>query len=176
MKNMIVWLFPILFMFHDFEEIIFIKPWTAKNAERLRNKYPALSEGLLRQFVSVSTSAFSLGVAEEFILISTVTIAAYLTGWYYLWLGGFIAFTLHLIAHCVQALMLKGYVPAFFTSILTLPLCCYCVVLFLQRYQPAMGQTIIFSVVGIVIMVVNLLVVHKAMTKFDRWLNQYQKL
>jgi len=31
--NTIIWLLPIVFMIHDFEEIIFFKPWIIKNKD-----------------------------------------------------------------------------------------------------------------------------------------------
>lgn len=62
---MIIWLFPILFMIHDFEEIIIIKSWQQKNKEYIENR--------LQKFVpfnfKASTAAFSIGVAEEFVII-----------------------------------------------------------------------------------------------------------
>jgi len=160
MKNIqfIVWLLPILFMFHDFEEIIFMKPWVTKS------KYSKLS--------TLSASALALGIAEEFVIISIVTIVAFLTGWYYLWLGLFIGFTAHLIFHCMEGLVFKGYL--LITSIICLPPSCYFIVLFWQLYKPDIKQVIIFSIVGIVAMLVNLIVIHKIMLTFDKWLNKYQ--
>jgi len=32
--EMIIWLFPIVFMIHEFEEIIFMRWWVARNKER----------------------------------------------------------------------------------------------------------------------------------------------
>jgi len=173
----IIWLFPIIFMLHDFEEIVFVKPWfeKAKNRERLQRRFPKLSKRLLQHFDPISTSSFSLAVAEEFLLISAVTIAAYLAGWYYLWLGGFIAFTAHLFAHCIQGIAFRGYIPTLITSIICLPLCCYLIVSFCLLYEPAIDQAIIFSIIATVIMVVNLMAVHKVMYIFDKWLNAYQK-
>ena len=46
MNNMqaIVWFFPILFMFHDFEEIILIQQWISKNRHYLSERFPTLSK------------------------------------------------------------------------------------------------------------------------------------
>lgn len=170
----ILWLLPILFMFHDFEEIIFMKPWIRKNKKRLVKKYPKLSEKIMTNYDSLTTSSFALGVAEEFMLISIITITAFLTGWYFLWFGAFIAFTIHLIVHCIQWIAFKGYVPVIVTSIICLPICCYFIVLFLHLYKADIEQIVLFSVVGVVVTVVNLLAVHKAMFVFDKWLIKYE--
>jgi len=170
----IIWLLPILFMFHDFEEIIFVKPWIVKSKERLARKYPKFSKKFVAHYDPLTTSSFALGVAEEFILVSIITITAFLTGWYYLWFGAFIAFTIHLIAHCIQWIAFKGYVPVIVTSVICLPICCYCIVLFLQLYQLDIGYAVLFSAIGIIITIVNLLALHKAMPAFDKWLIKYQ--
>lgn len=71
MKNMkvVIWLFTILFIFHDFEEIIFMQSWISKNRRYLCERFPALSKGLLPHFDNIATSSFAFGAAEEFILI-----------------------------------------------------------------------------------------------------------
>jgi|GEM_PF-6596281 hypothetical protein len=34
--NTLIWLFPIAFIFHDLEELVFLQPWLKKNAEDIR--------------------------------------------------------------------------------------------------------------------------------------------
>jgi len=38
--SIIVWLFLIVFMLHEFEEIIFLKPWVGKNSAYLSKRFP----------------------------------------------------------------------------------------------------------------------------------------
>ena len=123
--KVLVWFFPMLFMFHDFEEIIFMKPWMSKNGRYLPLRFPKLSKRFLPHFDRITTSSFALGVAEEFILVSIITIISYMTNWYNLWIGLFIAFVFHLVIHCFQALLLRKYVPAILTSLICLPFCAY---------------------------------------------------
>ncbi|MBE5979318.1 MAG: HXXEE domain-containing protein [Paenibacillaceae bacterium] len=75
--KVMVWLFPILFMFHDFEEIIFMQSWISKNRNYLTHRFPALSKRLSSHFDQITTSAFALGVAEEFFIISIITVVSY---------------------------------------------------------------------------------------------------
>jgi len=163
-------------MLHDFEEIIFIKPWFAKNRERLTARFPKISQRLLAHTDSLTTSSLSLGVAGMFTLICVVTIMAHMTGWYYLWFGVFIAFTLHLIIHCLPGFIFKGYVPAIVTSVICLPICCYLIALFLKLIDMDFIQTMLFFIIGTALLAANLLLMHIVMPIFDRWLNTYQNM
>jgi hypothetical protein len=42
--EIIIWLFPIIFMIHEFEEIIFMRWWLGKNKESILTKYPKLGK------------------------------------------------------------------------------------------------------------------------------------
>ena len=170
----LIWLFPILFIFHDFEEIVFMKPWINRNEGYLNSRFPKLSKSIILHFSNTTTSAFALGVAEEFILICVITIISYFTNWYYLWFGTFIAFSIHLIVHCIQALILKGYVPCVVTSVLCLPICFCFLRMFMTNYEINIGIIVLFSFIAIAIMILNLAAIHKGMLIFDRWLDKYQ--
>ncbi len=41
--KVMVWLYPILFMFHDFEEIIFMQSWINRNRNYLYNRFPVFT-------------------------------------------------------------------------------------------------------------------------------------
>jgi len=49
----IIWLLPIVFMIHDFEEIIFFKSWMNKNKDYLIEKFPKISKHFLPRFVNL---------------------------------------------------------------------------------------------------------------------------
>lgn len=174
MNNMqvIIWLFPILFMFHDFEEIIFMQAWISKNKSYLSERFPALSKKLLPHFDHLTTSSFALGVAEEFILISIITIITYLTNWYDLWIGSFIAFTLHLIIHCFQILIVRKYIPVIVTSVICLPICIYIIKQVIQL--STLNNIILYTILCFIIMIINLVVIHKVMYIFGKCLAQYE--
>ena len=171
--KLIIWLFPILFIFHDFEEIIFIQSWIHKNKRYLVDKFPMLSKKLLPHFESITTSSFALGVAEEFVLISIITIASYVMNWYGLWVGLFIAFALHLVIHCFQTLIVRKYVPAIVTSVICLPICIYIIKHIIQLFP--FGTVVLYSILGFIIMLVNLGIIHKGMNSFSKWLEKYEQ-
>lgn len=171
--KVMLWIFPILFIFHDFEEIIFMKSWVMKNRSYLCERFPTISKRLLPHFDNITTSSFAFGVAEEFILVSIITIVSYMTDWYLLWVGSFIAFTLHLIIHCFQTLLVRKYVPAIITSIICLPICIFIIKHIVNVFQ--LDAVILYSILAFIIMVFNLLLIHKGMGIFSRWLAEYEK-
>jgi hypothetical protein len=170
--QVIIWLFPMLFIFHDFEEIIFMQVWISKNRQYLHERFPMLPKKLLSHLDNITTSSFAFGVAEEFILISIITVISYVMNWYNLWLGLFIAFTVHLIVHCFQALVVRKYVPAIVTSIMCLPICMYIIRNAVQIFT--LRTVVFYSILGFIIMVVNLGIIHKFMDVFRKWLLRYE--
>jgi hypothetical protein len=132
-----------------------------------------MTKKLLPHFNNITTSAFALGVAEEFVLISIITLISYMTNWYSLWIGLFIAFILHLIIHCIQALIVKRYIPAIVTSIICLPICIYILKQVIKLYS--LGIIALYSIIGFIIMVINLYLIHKAMYVFNKWVFQYEQ-
>lgn len=172
--SFIIWTFPILFIIHDFEEIILIKPWIIKNSFYFQEKYPRLFKKLLPHFNKLSTESFALGVAEEFVIIVFVTLYTYFTNDFKLWLGLFIAFTFHLVIHLIQSIIIKSYIPAVVTSILCLPLSIYIIILIISNLKINYISLITYSIIGIAVMIINLVIIHKGMDKFDDWLIIYK--
>ncbi|QVK16885.1 HXXEE domain-containing protein [Mycoplasmatota bacterium] len=84
----VIWLFPIVFMLHDFEEIIFMKWWIQRNRLVLLKKFSKIS----KVYNEFSTEAFALAVSEEFIILFLITLGSIIFNWYYLWLGVLIGF------------------------------------------------------------------------------------
>lgn len=168
----VIWLFPILFIFHDFEEIIFTKPWITKNKSILQKEFPKLNK-MITHMDSITASSFALGVAEEFVIICVVTFASYFTKSYLLWMGLFITFSLHLVMHCVQALIFKEYVPSVATSIICLPFCLIIIIKLIKSF-PAVALVPVL-ILCTALMIINLLVLHKEMESFSGWEKKISK-
>lgn len=161
-----IWLFPILFIFHDLEEIIFVKPWIIKNKGILQKRFPKLNK-IITHIYSITTSSFALGVAEEFVIVCAVTITAYFTKNYLLWMGLFIAFALHLIMHCIQALVFKKYVPSVVTSVICLPFCFIIIFKSIKSFSVSLLVPVLALCFGA--MIFNLFLIHKVMDIFSDW-------
>lgn len=88
-----IWLFPLLFIFHDMEEIVGFMPWMNKHKQLLQEKAPLF----LKLHDGLSTEGFALAVFEELIIVlifSLVALIGHHRILYLIWLGGFVAYTL----------------------------------------------------------------------------------
>jgi hypothetical protein len=155
-------------MFHDFEEIIFFKSWINKNKDELAKRFPKISKRFLFRLEKLSTAAFSLAVAEEFVLLSLITVGSVLFDNYWLWLAAFMGFFVHLLVHLVQWIVLKRYMPAICTTFLSLIYCGYALFVIISNniFQPL--EIVLWTVVGLGLMGVNLVFAHKLAEKFDK--------
>jgi|AGTN01.1.fsa_nt_gi hypothetical protein len=172
--KIIVWLLPIVFMVHDFEEIIFFKSWMIKNKERLSEKFPRLSKRFFTRFENLSVQAFSLAVAEEFVLLSIVTVLSILFESYLLWVGVFMGFFIHLLVHLIQWIVFRKYIPAIYTSVISLIYCVFSLKFILQNNIFETKEIALWAFIGFGIVVVNLFFAHKLAELFDKKHNRHK--
>jgi hypothetical protein len=117
----LIWLFPIAFMLHDFEELIFFEPWLKKNASvitGLKERLPAFLKGQLDALAGRTTAPFAFSVLLIFILASLSSLLAAACGNYVFFLAFSSLFLLHGFVHVGQAVLLRRYVPSLVTSLL----------------------------------------------------------
>jgi hypothetical protein len=165
----LILLFPVVFMFHDFEEIIFFKTWLTKNKDLLKSRFPRLSDRVLPHLQKLSTAGFSVAVAEEFILLSIITYTSIWWQNYFLWFAIFMAFSIHLIGHVIQWIIFRKYVPSIVTSLISLPYCVYTIYSFLSASTMSVLQVVAWTMIGLVIMLLNLILAHKLAIRFEKW-------
>lgn len=163
--DLIVYLLPIVFILHEFEEIIFLKPWLERNKTWIGRKFPRF-EKALTGMANLSPSAFTFIVAEEFILVSLATVAAFVFHVYYPWLAVLLVFSLHAAIHLAQGLALRRYVPVITTSILSLAYGIYGTYIVSNLFSA--GEIFLCLLLGTVFMAVNLLAMHRLAAAFDR--------
>ena len=66
----IVLLLPIVFMIHEYEEIIMFQNWLGNNRNELKRRFPKFEQFLAhRGHFDYSTATFAVGTAHEFILM-----------------------------------------------------------------------------------------------------------
>jgi hypothetical protein len=124
----LIWLFPIVFIFHDLEEIITIESSMAAN----KNKYPKTNfvEMTLRMRKKLGSTAAQLAVSAAWILLF-ISFTAVTTAHFSADGGGILLFTailnlfvLQASMHIVQSIMFRGYTPGIITSLfLLIPYC-----------------------------------------------------
>ena len=95
-----IWMFPILFIVHDMEEIIGFGVWLKKNGEFLDKKYPKVS----KKYKPYSTEGMAAAVMEEMLICLAICAFARFTEGYGLWLGSFVAYALHLVIHTLYCI------------------------------------------------------------------------
>jgi len=118
----LIWLFPIAFILHDFEELMLFEPWLKKNSagimSRVKYKIPAFLEKQLQVITGKSTAQFATPIFLIFALTSFSSLLAAEFGSYPLLLFASSLFFLHGFVHIGQAIFLRKYVPALITSVL----------------------------------------------------------
>lgn len=154
------WLFPVIFMLHEMEEIIGFRIRLDKN-RNIVSKYNKLS--ILYQ--NFSNEGFLIAVLEEYLLCIIITCISIFFKTYIVWIGAFIAFSLHLLVHIFQSIIIKRYIPALASSIILLPISIFLISKAIYTFEYTFFSILISSVVCIMTMLFNLIFVHKIMKK-----------
>lgn len=171
-----IWLFPLIFIFHDMEEIIGTKIWLNKNSDLINRKYPRLC----RMFKEFSTEGFAIAVFEELIICIFLCMATSLINnpvvWG-IWIGAFAACAVHFAIHIIQAIIFGRYIPAVITSIISIPPSLLIISKVLDYFSDSLSEMYFYIVIGILLVVVNLIFAHKLMCivsqiNLNRW-NRY---
>lgn len=158
-----IWLFPVLFVFHDFEEIIGFGVWGRKNMPTMEKRMPRLAVAYKKMFAQYSTEGMALAVFEELLLCILVCVLAIAFQFYQLWLGVFVAFILHLFLHIIQTLIWRGYIPAVVTSIITAPVSIFVIADSLKILNFGTGEIVLWSLIGLTLIAANLKLAHSLM-------------
>jgi len=118
----LIWIFPIAFMFHDFEEIILGEPWLRKNAgeikDRIKDRVPAFLANQIGAVLNKSATELAFPVSLIFSLTFISSFLAVEYGKYGFFLLASGAFFLHGFMHLGQAIILRRYIPAIVSSVL----------------------------------------------------------
>ena len=115
-----VWLFPLIFILHDMEEIVGLGWWLDRNREMLSERYPFV----LKTYRNFSTAGFAFAVYEELVICLVICVGAVFTDSVLLWgiwFGGLVGCALHFVIHIGQSVVVRQYIPAVATSVLCLP-------------------------------------------------------
>ena len=164
-----IWLLVVIFIFHDMEEVVGIKSWIRRNYGRVVARFPS-SARILAPYKEITTAGMAMAVYEELILLILICLLADLTmnpillG---IWFGGLLGFTLHLFIHIAQALLIRSYIPALYTSILSIPPSIYLIVRSVP-FIPMGASSIIGIIIGILGVAVNLKIAHMVGWRYQR--------
>lgn len=162
--ELIVSLFPIIFMIHEFEEIIGFKSWVTKDGPWIAKKYPKTAKQITL-YERMSVPSFALAVLEEFALFSIATILALTLQWYSVWIAVFAGFSIHILIHIGQWMVVRKYIPIVITSLLSLPYIAWGGYKIFSEFTVSM--IVISSVIGTIVLMANLRFVHKLALQYD---------
>lgn len=155
-----------LFMVHEFEEIICVRPYIKRHHED--EKFAAEMFVAGGDQVYPSTESIALMIGEEFVLAGIIMAIGIFTGSIEIVLAPFIAFTLHLIPHALEALRFPGWAPGSRTAVLLLVPSVAIIVaaIMTQPIQP-LWLTVWTVVIG-VLLLANLKLLHLAAGGFTQ--------
>ncbi|SOB91975.1 uncharacterized protein with HXXEE motif [Ureibacillus xyleni] len=119
----LIWLFPIMFIFHDFEEIIMMEKWLEKNLTNISGRLPSsIALKVIKQF-SMSTAQMTVAVLVIFLFVSSSSFFAS----QYINQGSFsniyiftviiLAFFVHVFTHIGQSILFRSLTPGIVSSI-----------------------------------------------------------
>ena len=160
-------LLPIIFIFHDMEEIIGFG-WFFRNNSEIFKRYPKITEA----YKDFTTAGMALAVYEEFIPFFGISLLAY----YFekdvlnaLWFGLMLSLTAHFIVHLMQSIYIKKYVPSLITSIICLPISVV-ILINSSKYMNFSLMSVVIIFASIILMMANLKFAHWLMHKFGKQL------
>ena len=152
MKEYIL-LLPLIFIFHDMEEIVGFC-WFFRKNPWLYDRFPKV----MNAYRGITNEGMAAGVYEEFIPFFGVSLLAYYFPskiLYALWFGIFLSLAGHFIVHIGHTI----YIPSFITSVICLPISVN-ILLRCARTMTFDAVTVIAIVVSILLMMANLKLAH----------------
>jgi hypothetical protein len=115
-----IWLFVIVFMLHDFEEIISVEHWAYNTKSKLEENNSWVNQKIW-SFWNVNSYSFAKRDVFIFLIMSLITIIAVFNldqPWSELLYTSFLIFVLfHNVLHILQTIMLRAYTPGLYTAV-----------------------------------------------------------
>ena len=105
----LLWLFPITFLIHDFEEIIFVESWFKKNYTKLLPRIPNHLKTTFHDLSMTTAARFSIPVFFQFIIYIVATYLAVEKDFFGPFIGFNVLMFLHVFMHIGQSLYLGTY-------------------------------------------------------------------
>lgn len=159
----------VLFMIHEFEEIIFIKKFIEKN-KVIKDMKNELFVKKKESYPSTETT--SLMIAQEFIILSTLLFIASEFRMYEIVLSLFIVYIVHLVPHIYDALRYRKFSPGSRTSFIIFPLGILIIWNVILNKEINFVIFILCVIIIGFLMILNLMFLHKISKKIDKYLQK----
>lgn len=172
--NVLVWLLPIIFMIHDFEEIIMAEVWGKRYRNEIDVAFPKRKPFGLNYIKYCQTPTFTVGVEFEFILFTLICLFSVIFQSYVLWFGTLIGFILHMIIlHIPLCIRIKNYVPGIITSAIFLLPSIWILYTAEKIMNYGVGTIMLACMMGITLIITVVPALHKLMGSWSEWLYKY---
>lgn len=159
----------VLFMIHEFDEIIFVRAW-------LKQRSKSLAMWNRNVVAYPSTSVVALMIAEEFVLLGAIMVVAVTFDFPELILGLIIANSLHLLGHLADAARVRAWPPGSLTAVVTLALNVGLVWVFAAQNPISISWSLTIAAISAIILLLNLKMLHKLAPRLQKFLDRvYQK-
>ncbi|MCR4776411.1 MAG: HXXEE domain-containing protein [Saccharofermentans sp.] len=165
-------LLPLIFIFHDMEEMVGFG-WFFRNNPELYKRFPKA----MKNYIGFTEMGMAIGVYEELLLFGGAALLAYYflsKILYAVWFGFFMALAGHFIIHIGHTIYIRKYIPSFITSVICLPVS----VMILISGAKCMAfdpVTIAGIMISVLVMTGNFFILHAVMKRINRKINSPDK-
>lgn len=149
-ESSLYWLFPILFMTHEIEEIIFLPRFVERLKWNNSNK-------VIEKIPSISSFQFTIIAIEQLILIILLSFYCYMNNNISLYIALIIVYIVHILIHYIQAIVIKKIIPGFYMGTLSSIVLAYLLITIEVDIKELVGYILIILLIAIF----NLLIMHK---------------
>lgn len=149
-ESSLYWLFPILFMTHEIEEIIFLPRFVERLKWNNSNK-------VIEKIPSISSFQFTIIVIEQLILIILLSFYCYMNNNISLYIALIIVYIVHILIHYIQAIVIKKIIPGFYMGTLSSIVLAYLLITIEVDIKELVGYILIILLIANF----NLLIMHK---------------
>ena len=165
--SLLAFLNIVLFMLHEFEEIIRVCPWIDKKGDDPKFAKEMFIAGKAHYLSSETLAALIL---EEFFLASLLLFAGIVLRLPELVLAITLDHTLHLFAHIAQAVAFRTWVPGSITAVLTMPVILMTIAVFI--FSQSLNWILLFllTISIFAALLLNLRFLHSQAANVEQWL------
>lgn len=151
------WILPLIFMFHDFEELVFVPYWLKDHNLKIHGH--VLFGGVNRSDI------LAAGIWEEFCMYLLLATVAYIMDSPLLVATATLPYFFHLIMHLVFVFNKRTYVPGAITAIIELPIIIVYLYGLTTLTKASLWEWIIVVIIMFVSFISNLKFIHWIMAE-----------
>ena len=172
----IVWLLPLIYMLHDFEEIFMVDVWAKRYKSEIDAAWPKKQPFGLNYINHCQTPTFAFAVYILLLISTAVSLLSVIFQSYVIWYGVFSGIALHFVlTHVPLCIKMRHYVPGIYSSIILIAPSVWCL------YKAAVllhygALTILLAMLaGIALSIFIMLFFHKEMGNWSAMLYKYSQ-